>query len=809
MTKEAPVNRKARNVRRRVSFSVPNERPVPEVAATGVHAPLNVVVAEDSDDASVIETPESASGSDDEREDVDAELPDDDEDDDDAGVGADGDDDDDDDDGDDDDDDGDGGTMAKTPDAAERKTAAAAAAAAAASGSGSSSESASDSEGGSDSDSDDAARSGADGAESALQPPPPCATFGEMNLDKRVSWAVAKLGWRRPTPVQSAAVPSALAGRDVLVAAPTGSGKTAAYAIPLANQLCAAETARGHTLADGTMALVLVPTRELASQVSSQLRKLLKYVQGAHVATLTSSSAATKPTALLANARKRRRGEPAGGGAEDKPETTSFARTAAVLVGTPAAVVALRKQHGDAVLEKVSFVVVDEADLVLSFGHGADARSALAAVPPTAQAMLVSATLDADGLPELRKVVLRHPLTVKVTATPGRDPSAAPGDGMGPGASHYFARLRSPLDRYLVTYAMLRLHVISGKVLIFTNGINSAFRLKLFLDQFKVRSAVLNAELPANSRVHCVEQYNAGIFDVLIATDEVQRDDSSGAPKRRRKQRARRDDGEGEAEAAGGSDGGSGGGESDKGRGRRPPAARDAEFGVARGVDFRGVAAVINFDVPEADVCYTHRAGRTARAGASGTVLSLVVSAEEQTSVVAMGQASGVHVGPLAFRMDQIEAFRYRVEDSLRTVTNAAVRDARLAEVRREMINSDRLKDYFEDNPLDLDALKHDSALAKNVPEHLARVPGYLLPPSLRSTVSNNPITRSRNRRRGAPRGSSTRSDDPLKTFSTERRSSGSSRDRYKSRHGVAKKKGAGGGSKGSKRFGSGPRRHA
>jgi ATP-dependent RNA helicase DDX56/DBP9 len=761
-------------VRKRVSFTVP--APTSESSDSehdGVHAPLNVVIEDEKD---ILETPASDSENESESDDNSA----------DKGVPK----------------------MTERCDAVDSAS--------------------TDQDGASDDDEMSSSKDSTDNSDSSdledqeekeandspSNAPPSVTTFGEMQLDKRVSWAIAKLGWRCPTPVQACAVPAALAGRDVLVAAPTGSGKTAAYAVPLANQICVAQAARGHAHADGTVAVVLVPTRELATQVASHIRTLLRYVHGVHVATLTS----TGNISLSANKKRKRALESSVSATAEKDDgtanaasnvgtapTTAFARTAEVLVGTPAAVVALHKQHGEDALKTVSFVVVDEADLVLSYGHGADARTALAAVPSTAQAMLVSATLDADGLPELRKVVLRQPLTVKVTATPGADPSAAGGDLTGPGAAHYFARLNLALDRYLVTYAMLRLNVITGKVLIFANGINSAFRLKLFLDQFKVKSAVLNSELPANSRVHCVEQFNAGIFDILIATDEIQRDDSNGSKAKRpphdqsRAGIAIKIDDDDKIYQDSGNESGDGSKRRHKrkmrieGKKGGRKANIDTEFGVARGVDFRGVAAVINFDSPETSVSYTHRAGRTARAGASGTVLSLVITDAEQAGIIAMGQASGQLVGPLAFRMDQIEAFRYRVEDSLRAVTDSAVHDARLTDVRREMMNSDRLKDYFEDNPLDYDALKHDLALAKHIPEHLSRVPAYLLPPALRSSAVNarqlggRPRSRNRNHS-GGVHSSHKKGDDPLKTFTARRSAAGgNSRDRYKSKHGVSK----------------------
>lgn len=634
--------------------------------------------------------------------------------------------------------------------------------------------------------------------------PPPAQTFADMQLDSRVSWAISKLGWLHPTPVQSYAVPAVLAGRDVLLSAPTGSGKTAAYSIPLANQICQDLKAREHAHANGPSALVIVPTRELASQVSSHLRKLLKYVHGVNVASLTAPSTKRENRKLTSSYKKpSSEAKSIVQDAKDdrKNSFNSFARSADVLVGTPAAVAAIRNDLGESLFRNISYVVLDEADLVLSFGHGADTHRALAGVPSTAQSMLVSATLDTEGLPELRKVLLRHPLTIKVSSSSGHALGQNGTVSSMSRASHYFARLRCSSDRYLVTYVMLRLNVISGKVLIFVSSIAAAFRLKLFLDHFKIRSAVLNSELPANSRVHFVEQYNAGIFDILIATDEIRQSETSKNSKAQA--RKRRNDEEASEKGSDADDVPIEGAVEEE---SRPPSRKrsraksetDTEFGVSRGIDFRGVAAVLNFDIPANKVSYTHRAGRTARAGASGTVLTLVVSDSEETAVVEMGTTCGIHIGPLAFRMEQIEAFRYRVEDSLRAVTDAAVRDARLSEVRREMINSDRLKDYFDDNPMDLDALKHDHALARHVPEHLARIPSYLLPPALRTAAINEPVVggRPRARRRnhgGGSKRSGRKNDDPLKTFSASKPNLGSSRSRFKARHGGTIKKSKGG----------------
>lgn len=174
----------------------------------------------------------------------------------------------------------------------------------------------------------------------------------------------------------------------------------------------------------------------------------------------------------------------------------------------------------------------------------------------------------------------------------------------------------------------------------------------------------------------------------------------------------------------------------------------DKEYGVTRGVDFVDVACVLNFDLPTSARSYTHRVGRTARAGRTGMALSFVVPPSEWGKNKVVGYlpsaqkdervfkriekqqaARGSQVKEYKFDMRQVEAFRYRMEDALRSVTKAAIREARVKELKNELLNSDKLKAYFEDNPLDLEHLRHDKALRPaRVQPHMKHIPKYLLP---------------------------------------------------------------------------------
>jgi ATP-dependent RNA helicase DDX56/DBP9 len=178
---------------------------------------------------------------------------------------------------------------------------------------------------------------------------------------------------------------------------------------------------------------------------------------------------------------------------------------------------------------------------------------------------------------------------------------------------------------------------------------------------------------------------------------------------------------------------------------------KDQEYGVARGVDFKDVEAVVNFDFPQAHKSYTHRVGRTARGGrpglgkfhliwwtrrppnteASALALSLVAPEDEDIYVKVEKKLAqrGSVIKPYTFNMSQVNGFRYRCEDALKAVTRAAIREARIKEIKQEILNSEKLKAHFEDNPKDLALLRHDKALhPARIQTHMKHIPDYLLP---------------------------------------------------------------------------------
>nr|XP_046231020.1 probable ATP-dependent RNA helicase DDX56 [Scatophagus argus] len=512
--------------------------------------------------------------------------------------------------------------------------------------------------------------------------------FHEMGLDDRLLKAVADLGWSQPTLIQEKAIPLALEGKDLLARARTGSGKTAAYAVPVIQRIL---TSKQSVREQDVRALILVPTKELGQQVQTMIRQLTAYcLRDVRVADISGKADLSSQRPILM----------------EKPD---------VVVGTPSRVLAHLNAQNLVLHSSLEMLVVDEADLLFSFGFEADLKNLLCHLPKIYQSFLMSATLSED-VQALKELLLHNPVILKLQGSQLPDSSQL---------QQYSIKCEEE-DKFLLIYTLLRLRLVQGKTLVFVGAVDRCYRLKLFLEQFGIPACVLNSELPVQSRCHIITQFNQGFYDYIIATDEQSLADPAAAPAAASQAQKKKT--------------------SEKGG-----KMKDKEYGVSRGVDFQNVSNVINFDFPTTVESYIHRVGRTARADNPGSALSFISHTELGLLAEVEEALTGDHaesvLKPYKFKMEEIEGFRYRCRDAMRSVTKQAVREARLKEIKQELLNSEKLKTYFEDNPRDLQLLRHDKDLHPAVVKpHLKNVPEYLVPETLRSAV--NPLSARRRRKR-------------------------------------------------------------
>ncbi|KFM57019.1 putative ATP-dependent RNA helicase DDX56, partial [Stegodyphus mimosarum] len=528
-------------------------------------------------------------------------------------------------------------------------------------------------------------------------------SFRDMGLDERILEAIARLNWAEPTLIQEKAIPLALDGKDILARARTGSGKTAAFVIPILQHIL---RKKKYSDVREVFALILAPSKELCNQIQRNIAELTTHCSR-DVTCLDVSPqvdlAAQRPLLL------------------EKPD---------IIVGTPMRVLAHLEEKNLHVANTLRALVLDEADMLFSFGCEKDISRILTHLPSIYQAFLMSATLSED-VKNLKKLVLHNPVILKL-----KEPDLPASDQL----TQYHIKCEEE-DKFVLIYALFKLRLIQGKSLIFVSSVDRCYRLKLYLEQFGIRSCILNAELPASCRCHAVTQFNMGLYDIIIASDERIVDEPGSKSKKHKK---------------------------------------DKEYSISRGIDFQFVSNVINFDFPSSVEAYVHRVGRTARGNAEGTALSFVSIKETPLLEKVREHFSDetgndkIHFQPYLFKMEELEGFKYRARDAFRAVTKIAVREARLKEIKTELLNSRNLKPYFEDNPRDLQILRHDKSLhTVKLDSHLKNVPDYIVPPTLKNIVRASNVKKKNaqfKRKKTQKEGKSSKKfrknqKDPLKSF--------------------------------------------
>ncbi|KAG8424106.1 ATP-dependent DNA/RNA helicase [Metarhizium acridum] len=579
-------------------------------------------------------------------------------------------------------------------------------------------------------------------------------TFADLGLDPRLVQAVAEQTFLKPTLVQRKAIPLALNGKDVLCKSKTGSGKTAAYVLPVLTAILKKKAAE--TVA-ATSALILVPTRELADQVFKVIEQFSSFC--------AKDVRAVKLTDKLSDAVQR----------------SLLSTNPDIVISTPArAWYNVKSNQSSLSLDKLTHLVLDEADLLLSYGYDEDLENLSWSIPKGIQTIMMSATLTTE-IDSLKKTFYRDNAPTLLDL---EEP-----DAEGEGITQLFTKCAED-EKFLLAYIIFKLQLVKGKCIIFVGDVDRCYRLKLFFEQFGIRSCILNSELPVNSRIHVVEEFNRNVYDIIIASDEKEvLGNEEKADEEENHEGDQEEDSDAEKEER-------------RPKKKRKASKRDKEYGVSRGIDFKNVAAVINFDLPTSASSYTHRVGRTARAGKAGMALSFVIpkeqfrkhmptsiqSAENDEKVLAritkQQAKKGKEIKPYNFNTKQVEAFRYRMNDALRAVTKVAVREARTRELRQELMKSEKLKRYFEENPSEINHLRHDGELrTARQQAHLKHIPDYLLPKDGKKGLTENDIgfvplrkpgkLRDHRKGKGTKRGGfrvGTRKGDPLKTFKARRK---------------------------------------
>ena len=300
--------------------------------------------------------------------------------------------------------------------------------------------------------------------------------FSELGLAETLQRALAEREHTTPTPIQAQAIPEVLAGRDVLAIAQTGTGKTAAFALPILHRLAGAKSS---VRARAPRALVLAPTRELAIQIADEFRAYGTHLQ-LRLAVIY-------------------------GGVGQRPQVNALARGVDIVVATPGRLLDLMGQR-HVNLDRVEHLVLDEADRMLDMGFVRDVRRILAVLPTVRQSLLFSATMPRD-VARLASDFLRDPVQVAVT------PQATPVERILQSVFHV-----SSGDKQRLLAEILDDPALS-RVLVFARTKHRADRVATQLEKGGVAAEAMHGNKSQGARQRALERFRQGKARVLVATD--------------------------------------------------------------------------------------------------------------------------------------------------------------------------------------------------------------------------------------------------------------------------------------------------
>ena len=308
-------------------------------------------------------------------------------------------------------------------------------------------------------------------------------SFSNLSLSEPLARAVAEMGYETMTPIQEQAIPVVLEGKDVMGAAQTGTGKTAAFALPLLQRMMKHENASTSPARHPVRALVLLPTRELAVQVAEQVELYAKYTN--------------------------LRSAVVFGGMDMKPQTLALKQGVEVLVATPGRLLD-HIEAKNAVLNQVEYVVLDEADRMLDIGFLPDLQRILSYLPKQRITLLFSATFS----PEIKRLAssyLQDPVTIEVARSNATASTVE---------QHFYSvgadDKRRALHQILKTRGM-------KQAFVFVNSKLGCARLARSLEREGLKTTALHGDKSQDERLKALDAFKKGEVDLLVCTDVAAR----------------------------------------------------------------------------------------------------------------------------------------------------------------------------------------------------------------------------------------------------------------------------------------------
>ncbi|RYF08852.1 MAG: DEAD/DEAH box helicase [Comamonadaceae bacterium] len=308
-------------------------------------------------------------------------------------------------------------------------------------------------------------------------------SFSNLSLAEPLARAVAEMGYESMTPIQAQAIPVVLTGQDVMGAAQTGTGKTAAFSLPLLQRLLKHENSSTSPARHPVRALVLLPTRELADQVAQQIALYAKYTK-------------LRSTVVF-------------GGMDMKPQTLELKKGVEVLVATPGRLLD-HIEAKNAVLNQVEYVVLDEADRMLDIGFLPDLQRILSHLPKQRTTLLFSATFS----PEIKRLAgsyLQNPITIEV---------ARPNETASTVEQRFYSA--SDDNKRRAIHKVLK-HRGLKQAFIFVNSKLGCARLARALEHEGLKTAALHGDKSQDERLKALEAFKKGEVDLLVCTDVAAR----------------------------------------------------------------------------------------------------------------------------------------------------------------------------------------------------------------------------------------------------------------------------------------------